>query len=186
MSTHALADFKPIRALEIQGWRVAKTGQGHYRAAPPDTGKAVCHFSTSSEPRAFKNTVAQLRRSGLVWPPPRRVTRERNPKTEDEMIDAEPLEAEAFAVPEPEPEPEPEPIEEAPKENEEQRLERIWAELKSAKVYVSMADEELRSAEQALVAAQEKFNAARAELERAKVDMADRKAAFDGAFEASR
>lgn len=185
MSTHAIADFKPvIRALEIQGWRVAKTGQGHYRAAPPDSAKAVCHFSTSSEPRAFKNTIAQLRRNGLIWPPPRRVTRERNTRTEDEMID-EPL-PEALPVPEePEAALEPESVEEA-KESEEQRLERIWAELKSAKVYVSMADEELRSAEQALIAAQEKFNGARAELERAKVDMAERKAAFDGAFEASR
>lgn len=181
MSTHALAEFKPvIRALEIQGWRVAKTGQGHYRAAPPNEAAQVVHFGTSSDHRALKNTIAQLRRSGFVWPPPRRVTRERSGTNdiEDEMVEA--ANGGAVAVPEPEPE-----VEATPpqvEENEEQRLERLWAELKSAKVYVSMADEELRTAEQALVAAQATFNSSRTELERAKRDMAERKAEFDAEF----
>ncbi len=65
-------DIKDImRAAMDQGWSIAKTTQGHYRAAPPDKTKPVVFLGgNSGDPRAIKNIISQLRRSGFIWPPP--------------------------------------------------------------------------------------------------------------------
>lgn len=57
------------RALVDQGFEVSRTEGNHYQARAPTGGRLV-HFSESDEPRAFKNTVGDLRRVGFVWPPP--------------------------------------------------------------------------------------------------------------------
>lgn len=64
--------MKPIvQELRNQGWRVELTTQGHAKAYPPDNTKQLVTFPPggSGDPRAIKNTIAQLRRSGFVWPP---------------------------------------------------------------------------------------------------------------------
>ena len=54
-----------VRALQAQGWRVERSGGGHYKAFPPDTSKPMVTIaSTPSDRRAFRNTIALLRRSG--------------------------------------------------------------------------------------------------------------------------
>lgn len=58
-----------VRELERQRWRVEQTGRGHYKARPPDGRPMVTFGSASGDPRAMKNTLAQLRRSGFEWPP---------------------------------------------------------------------------------------------------------------------
>jgi ElaB/YqjD/DUF883 family membrane-anchored ribosome-binding protein len=59
-----------IRALREQNWRVEQTGQGHYKGFAPD-GHTLVTFCDTTEPRAMKNNLAELRRSGqFQWPPP--------------------------------------------------------------------------------------------------------------------
>lgn len=46
------------------GWRLERRTKGWF-AYPPDTSKSpVAIHETYSDPRSFKNTVAQLRRAG--------------------------------------------------------------------------------------------------------------------------
>lgn len=54
-------------ALAEQAWSVTRTANNHYRATPPDRTKPIVHFSTSEEPRAIRNTIKRLERSGFSW-----------------------------------------------------------------------------------------------------------------------
>jgi len=61
-----------VDELKNQGFIVERSEGNHWsvRAA---AGKRMVHFSYSSEPRAVKNTISDLRRIlGFVWPPPER------------------------------------------------------------------------------------------------------------------
>lgn len=60
-----------VDACREQGWDVTQTTQGHWRCAPPDKTKQVVHIGgrSAGDPRAIKNSIAELRRSGLIWPP---------------------------------------------------------------------------------------------------------------------
>jgi hypothetical protein len=53
-----------------QGWRYTK-GKKHGMLYPPDKTQDPVTVSTtpSTNPRALKNFIAQVRRSGGVWPP---------------------------------------------------------------------------------------------------------------------
>jgi hypothetical protein len=61
------------RAAREQGWRTEKTTRGHLRWIPPDREKPIVIGSgTPGDRRAINNFLAQLRRSGFIWPwPPR-------------------------------------------------------------------------------------------------------------------
>lgn len=59
------------RAAREQGWRERATKKG-FQLIPPDPSKdPVQVHGTPSDHRALKNLLSELRRSGLVWPPPR-------------------------------------------------------------------------------------------------------------------
>lgn len=64
-------DIKQIRkALIAQGWRIEARKGGHDMAFPPDKSKsAVALPGTPGGGRWMQNLIAQLRRSGFVWPP---------------------------------------------------------------------------------------------------------------------
>jgi predicted RNA binding protein YcfA (HicA-like mRNA interferase family) len=64
-------DIKKIRkALDQQGWRIEDRKGGHAMAYPPDQTKpAVVLPGTPGGGRWLQNLVAQLRRSGFIWPP---------------------------------------------------------------------------------------------------------------------
>jgi predicted RNA binding protein YcfA (HicA-like mRNA interferase family) len=55
------------RALLDQGFTVTPTRGGHFRITKSDTTLLVFVPSTPSDPRALKNAVALLRRSGFSW-----------------------------------------------------------------------------------------------------------------------
>lgn len=63
-------DIKRIRkALIEQGWRIESKG-GYDQAYPPDPSKPRVKLpSTPGGGRWMPNLIAQLRRSGFVWPP---------------------------------------------------------------------------------------------------------------------
>jgi hypothetical protein len=66
-------DIKQIRwALIEQGWRIESRKGGHDMAFPPDpTKRPVVLPGTPGGGRWRENPLAQLRRSGFVWPPPK-------------------------------------------------------------------------------------------------------------------
>jgi hypothetical protein len=57
-----------VRELRAQGWKIesVNSGPGHYQAKHPD-GRQVFHFAGSGDPRAFHNTLKQLKRMGFQW-----------------------------------------------------------------------------------------------------------------------
>jgi hypothetical protein len=58
------------RQIQRQGFTVKLVRGGHYHVFNPE-GKYVSTMAYSpSCPRSLKNTLAALRRAGLVWPPP--------------------------------------------------------------------------------------------------------------------
>lgn len=58
-----------VEALDEQGWRIIRKG-GKRMAYPPDKTKpAVLLPDTPGGGRWRPNLIAQLRRSGFVWPP---------------------------------------------------------------------------------------------------------------------
>ena len=61
------------KAAREQGWQIGTTKKGHLRWVPSDPTKPiVIAGGTPSDVRAIKNFLAQLKRSGLIWPwPPR-------------------------------------------------------------------------------------------------------------------
>lgn len=66
------SDIATIRkALLAQGWRLDDRKGGHTMAYPPDKTKpAVVLPGTPSGSRWRENLIAQLRRSGFIWPWP--------------------------------------------------------------------------------------------------------------------
>ena len=64
-----------LARLKEQGFRVERTGRGHWKAVPPDPARRLVHFSRLQEPCAFRNTIAHLRQSGFVWEETPRSTR---------------------------------------------------------------------------------------------------------------
>lgn len=57
-----------LDALRRQGWALRRTGQRHWRAAPPDPARPVVFFGDhGNDPRAIRNALRDLRRSGFCW-----------------------------------------------------------------------------------------------------------------------
>lgn len=64
-------DIKDIlKAARQQGWREQPTKKGVMLYPPYTTKDGVLIHFTPSDRRAMANTLAQLRRSGFVWPWP--------------------------------------------------------------------------------------------------------------------
>lgn len=162
-------DFKPvIAALRDQGWDIEQTSQGHYRAKPTDPNAQLVHFSTSNEPRALKNTLQELRKSGFVWPPPPKSRPSDEPSADDQW----------YLDNGPDSEPESTPI----AETHEDKMERLWNELKEAKTWFALTDDTMRSAQEQLALAQKAFDEAAAERTKAAESLKTKKAEFDSAF----
>lgn len=59
-----------LSEAQRQGFQRKDTKKG-FQMVPPDPSKPIVTVhKTPSDHRAFRNLVAQFRRSGLVWPPP--------------------------------------------------------------------------------------------------------------------
>jgi hypothetical protein len=72
------------QAAQEQGWQTGRTRRGHLRWVPPDPTKPIVVGSgTPGDHRAMKNFLAQLRRSGFIWPwPPRKASDEEHEELE--------------------------------------------------------------------------------------------------------
>ncbi len=58
-----------IEEAQRQGWRAERTQRGHWQLFAPDGRTIVTLPGTPSDWRAFRNTIAQMRRAGFRWPP---------------------------------------------------------------------------------------------------------------------
>jgi len=61
---------KIIRAARRQGWAEKPLKKGVMLVPPDPAMPAVTWHGSPSDVRAVKNFLAQMRRSGLIWPPP--------------------------------------------------------------------------------------------------------------------
>lgn len=52
-----------VKSLEDQGWTTRDTRKGLYLLAPDGVGAVLVHY-TNSDHRAWKNTLAEIRRAG--------------------------------------------------------------------------------------------------------------------------
>lgn len=58
-------DLKSVRKAPLaQGWVEDVSAKGHVRYTPPDRTKKT------GRPRSIRSFLADMKRSGLVWPPP--------------------------------------------------------------------------------------------------------------------
>ena len=64
--------YKDIeRVAKVQGWRSEVKRSGVMWLSPNGKDAAMWH-NTPSDVRALKNFLSQMRRGGLVYPPPKR------------------------------------------------------------------------------------------------------------------
>ncbi len=180
-------DFeKMMEEAKRQGWSLKQTSGSHWLARPPDPTKTIIYFAISGDPHAFKNVISDMRKRGFVWPPPQEKRPEAavEPSIADEDLDRlaqEHFEEHALngdsngatnGVETP-----------PPPETPEQRMERLFTDLRDSKTYLSLADSELAARERELVEATKRRDDAREERARAAEKLRSLKAAFDEAFQ---
>jgi len=176
-------DFRPIVVeLRHQNWNVEQTSQGHWKAVPSDPTKKLVHFSASAEPRAIKNTIQDLKKSGFVWPPIKHPSSSNGKSTaprEPEWFEQE-EEPVTMTHATHKPTPTPKPI-----EDKEAKMDRLWTELKEAKAYRDLTNENMQECETKLLAAQRAFDEAREENRKANEALGAKKREFDTEFGAA-
>lgn len=74
MGERSNAEFEDIlSACKAQGMDVERTGQGHFRVRRLDGKGSIIHISDSTDWHARMNIIRDLKKIGLVWPPPKKV-----------------------------------------------------------------------------------------------------------------
>lgn len=160
-----------VRELERQRWRVEPTAKGHFKAYPPD-GRAMVTFGpVGNDPRAIKNIIAQLRRSGFCWPPANGV---KLPQVG--LLD--PGDTVTLKVIAPEIERGLRALEQAQKPS----VDELFAALKAARADRELHAELLAEAEKRWIEAERELAEARAALIASQRKLTETKAAFDAAF----
>lgn len=160
-------DFRSVhRALAEQGWRVEQTQMGHYKAAPPDRTRTIVHFSESNDPRAIRNTITNLKKSGFAWndAQPSRAEPEKPPTMKETGAMAPPAPSVAPAL--------------------RPTLDDVFARLREAREMLALTDDDLRDARYDLELAQGRADAAAVDREKAAESLRAAKAAFDETFSA--
>lgn len=199
-------DFEDMMAeARRQGFVLTQSGGTHWRAKPPDPSKTIVYFAISGEPRAFKNTVADMRKRGLVWPPPAKKKPEHSEDAEvyDLSITSDQQLQETLAAAEADELALEEQaaahyvatngvtLEEAiknsqppsePAESPEERVERLFAELRDAKTYLALVDADLANMETKLAAATRERDGMREERRVAAEKLRSLKSEFDREF----
>lgn len=206
MSSSKAKDFRPIiTELQRQGWVVTETRGSHYRAKPPDEKRPIVHFAASVERRALRNTIADLRRSGFEWPPEARqsapfsqnllpLSPELAPEYPDECAsrpgeimseEEEQLEALVGMLPDAKFGTVPGLEDKAKPETEEEKMDRLWQELRDARSNFKLAEEIEAEASERLERAKDAMALAVSDRMNAASKMGQAKRTFDAAFEAA-
>jgi hypothetical protein len=175
-------DYKAIiEELPRQGWQVELTTRGHYKATPPDPKQTIVHFSHSDDHHALMNIVRDLRKRGFVWPVPSRndvAADKRDEPTTKFCPDChQPLGADHICLAAAPPPSQPESV--------EARMDRLFHELKDAKVLAALTEEQFQECQQRVEEATRALNEAARERDGAVEALKKKKAEFDSAFEAA-
>jgi len=164
-----LRDYKEILTeLKVQNWDVEQIASGHFKAVPPDQSRELVHFSTSNDPRAFHNTLRTLKKQGFTWPPLSK-TEKRSRSAKVLLEETEPvLETPEVLVPE---------------TKESIDMDKLFAELKEAKSYLLLTEENLTEAQRKLDEAKRAYDEALGEKTKAAWDLKNKKEKFDQYFD---
>ena len=178
---------KIVKELSQQGWAVAVTASGHYRATPPNIEHSAVVLSSNTDTRTVQNNLRDLRARGFVWPPLSK--KEKNVKTprdpdyqppvtylSNHTVTSSP--PRVALVPPQQPQAPP-PPDKASKKTEDQ----LFQELKEARSYDALAGEHLRECQLKVEAATKELASADREKKKAADELAKAKEAFDSAFE---
>jgi hypothetical protein len=67
-------DLKSIKKAALdQGWVEDVTSAGHPRFTPPDKTQRPCTYAgTPGDQRGIRNFLGCMKRSGLLWPAPKK------------------------------------------------------------------------------------------------------------------
>lgn len=170
-------DYKMIaEELRRQGWTVDQTTRGHYKAVPPDPKHQMVHFSHSDDHHALLNIIRDLKKRGFIWPAPskkelaveRRLEAESRP-SEPEIIPDTP--SGVHVTP--------------PAESPEVRMDRLFHELKDAKVLAALTEEQFQECQRRVEEATRALAEADRERTNAIEALKKKKTEFDSAFEAA-
>lgn len=177
MSSTGMKQYKDVfEALDNQGWTVEPTSRGHFKAVPPDKNKTIVVISTSDDPHAYMNNIRDLKRGGFIWPVPSKAEdrSRREPQTAaDDPFDKYALPARPSGVVD---------VPTAPPETQEEKMDRLFRELKEAKAYAALAEEHAHECSDRAAAAAAALNTAERESAAAADAMKKKKAEFDDAF----
>lgn len=207
----ASKELKPLlQELRAQGWDISKNGQGHWRAAPADKSKSPVIMSSSGDPHAVLNNIKMLKERGFIWPIPskkeqavtRRLVFVPFEQPRDNLLPAEdtaeePKESEVRHSNNPTSiallsqeaptacESSKNLREETPRqENLEQSLEKVFSELRDARVYHSLVEEDFAAKQHELEEAQARLDSAAQERAVSAASLLKKKQAFDLVFSA--
>lgn len=172
-ASRANTDYRPIiKALKQQLWRLESTSKDHIKAFPPNLADSmVCFSLNSGDPRALKNTIQDLRKSGFVWP--------WSPKNEIFNLTQEELPVMKAEIVIPTEEKAAEPLmTEVPKS-----VDQLFSDLKDSRTYAALAKEALLDAQKVLKEANAAATGSEEESDRAVEQMNLCKRAFDKAFD---
>jgi hypothetical protein len=164
-------DYRSLNsALLQQGWTLESTNNGHTKAIPPDREQQIVLFSPSNDPRAFKNTIHRLQRSGFrgfMLPDSGEVNVDKEvaanvpkEKREAEMTQEQVVDAANDVNPD-----------------------QLFRDLKEARTYAALAKEALAETRQKFDEAQRALRGSEEEYERAIDHMNQCKKRFDKAFQ---
>ena len=191
MSSQGAKEFREIIAeLRYQGWNVNQTTQGHYKACPPDKTKEIIHFSLSTDTHAQLNTIRDLKKQGFQWPPPSKNeqagTRRERPAPLTQKLDLSGVLASGDGAAAP-PSAEQLVINDLPPivETEEARMDRLFKELKDAKVYAVLTEDHVKECKRAVEEATRALAEAAREHDAAAEALVKKKFEFDTAFTAA-
>jgi hypothetical protein len=177
------SDYQHLkRSLIEQGFTIELTTNGRWKVFPPDTTKDIVVVTVdASTGTAWRNAMAALRRAGFNPDAPRPV---RPPPpmpaaSNGQLLVVAPNGAHAH-------EPAPASSEGVTIESRaEATLDRAWAALKDARMYLGLVDEDLRAAAAALEHAQAEHEKVTRERAVAVEQLARAKADFDALFESN-
>jgi hypothetical protein len=178
-----------IDELGVQGWKVERSANGHFKCYPPDPAKQMVLIARSNDHRAIRNAVSWLRKSGFVWPPVIHLSRTSVPvpvpgalggrvelsvEVDPELRLPPKVEtAHVAALPSTSP------------ETPEERMDRLFQELKDARTLAGIATAHHAESQLALERAQAQLDAAHKEQVEAYASLKAKKAEFDAAFSAA-
>ena len=164
---------KVIDVCRAQDWEMVLSRDGKQWSAKPPAGTDVIRFSAVSLDLTL--VIRELRQHGLKWPPPE----ERAPEPKISATPFPPPKANPHVtVTREEASPPPEPATSAALSDPD----RLYTELRDARLYEQAALEELTKSREVLAESQARVDADTREYEIAKSKRAAIKAAFDAAF----